>query len=59
MLLVHFPELPGSAASFRLEHAVEIGEIVEAAFITDFGYVPGGVNQHSGGESEPDVSYVI
>ena len=59
MLFVHLTELPRSTSTLVFESPVEIGEIVEAAFITDFGYVPGGVNQHSGGESEPDVGYVI
>lgn len=59
MLFVHLPELAWRASPFRLEHAVEIGEIVEPAFIADLGYVPGGIDQHSGSESQPDIGNII
>ena len=59
MLFIHLPELPGRAAPFGLEHSIEIGQIVESAFIADFRYVPCGVNQHPGGKSKPDVGNII
>lgn len=59
MFLVHLPELPRRAAPFRFEGAVEIREVVEAAFVTYLGDVPACIYQGAGGISQSYVHDII
>jgi hypothetical protein len=44
---VSFPELFGYAKFFAFKYPVEVGDIVEPAFISNFSYCAISINQHS------------
>jgi hypothetical protein len=48
-----FPELFGYAKLFALKYPVEVGDIIEPAFIGDLGYSTGSIYQHSRGMAQP------
>ena len=59
VLLVHRPEFPRRHPALGLEDAVEIGQVVEAAFVADFRDVPRRVDEHAGGVSQFDIDQII
>ena len=59
VLLVHRPEFPRRGPALGLEDAVEIGQVVEAALVADFGNVPRRVHQQPGGVAQLDVDQVV
>ena len=58
-LPVVFPEFLGRAALLLLEDAVEVGQVVEPALVTDLGHIPCGIHKHPGGKAKTDVDYVV
>lgn len=59
VLFIKCPEVARGIASFGLEYAVEIGKVVESAFVAYLGYVLGGVHQGSGRVTEAYVQDVV
>jgi hypothetical protein len=56
---IGFPEFFGNTHFFTLKDPVEIGDIVKAAFIGNFGYRGCGVNKHPGSMSKPDLVQTV
>ena len=59
MLFVHLTELPRSTSTLVFESPVEIGEIVESALITDFGYILCGIHQKPCRKAQADVGNIV
>lgn len=55
LLPVVFTELLRRTFLFTLEHAVEVGKIVESALVAYLGNRTCGVNQQPGGESQTEI----
>ena len=52
-------EIPRSYALFRPENTIEIGEIIESAFIADFSDIFIGIYQHSRRCPKPHIYNII
>lgn len=59
VLLVQRPEITRSDSAFGLEDTVEVGQIVETAFVTDFRDILGRIHQHPRSIAEPDVQNIV
>ena len=59
MFLVEGAEFSRRIASVSLEGSVEVGQVVEPAFVAYFGDVPVGIDEQSGGGAEAYVYDVV